>query len=79
MWSRVLVLTFTLAALTAVSPAQEGEPPVELAPSFKDLIEVSEVLLDVIATDAAGQVVLGLGEAFHRNGASLEATTVGQL
>lgn len=55
-----------------------------LAPGFRDLIEVSEVLVDVIATDAEGEVVLGLGkddfvieedgEAVEITGASFYAT-----
>jgi len=38
--------------------AAEGE----MAAGFKDLVEVSEVLLDVVATDAEGAPVVGLGE-----------------
>ncbi len=45
-------------ALAAPAPAQD-EPSLDLA--FDELVEVSEVLLDVLATDADGEVVAGLG------------------
>jgi VWFA-related protein len=79
MWSRAFVLTFSFAAIAVPSPAQEATLEGELAPGFKDLIEVSEVLLDVIATDADGRVVLGLGEddfVIEEDGEAVEITGV---
>ncbi len=62
MSNRALVLTVAIAALALPAAAQDDAASGALAPSFKDLIEVSEVLVDVIATDAEGEVVLGLGK-----------------
>ena len=58
----VLVATLALpwtAAAQEPEPPSAGEPSLEL--SFEGLVEVSEVLLDVLATDGEGQVVAGLG------------------
>lgn len=41
-------------------PAPSGQPILDVG--FEGLVEVSEVLLDVLATDAEGEVVLGLGK-----------------
>ncbi len=54
---RTLSTLFLLACSTGAAGAQE-----ELAPSFDDLVEVSEVLLDVLAVDEDGNVVTGLGK-----------------
>lgn len=53
-------LLIALLAVAAVpwSAAQEPEKPVA---EFEGLVEVSEVLLDVIATDKKGNVIRGLG------------------
>ncbi len=63
-WIQALILITALTLTTAVA-AQEAEPTAADEPSlelrFEGLIEVSEVLLDVLATDAEGQVVAGLG------------------
>ncbi len=59
----VLTLTATAAAQAAQgeeSPTSADQPALEL--EFGELVEVSEVLLDVLATDAEGQVVAGLGK-----------------
>ncbi|MEM9595119.1 MAG: VWA domain-containing protein [Acidobacteriota bacterium] len=50
-----LALTALLTATTA--SAQDSSPRAE----FGDLVEVSEVLLDVLVTDRDGNVVIGLG------------------
>ncbi len=63
---RTLFGLFLLFALTTgvaaqvAEPATPTEPALELA--FEGLVEVSEVLLDVLATGADGQVVAGLGK-----------------
>lgn len=54
---RTLSTLLLLACLTAAAGAEE-----ELAPSFDDLVEVSEVLLDVLAVDGDGHAVIGLGK-----------------
>ena len=74
-----LCFILPLAALAVPAAAQDEMPSAGLAPSFKDLIEVSEVLLDVIATDAEGEVVLGLGEddfLIEEDGEPVEITGV---
>ena len=48
-----------ILALAAPALAQDDEPSLDVA--FDELVEVSEVLLDVLATDADGEVVSGLG------------------
>lgn len=52
----LLVLTFapTLLGLAALSA--------QTSPTFEGLVEVSEVLIDVLATDENGEAVLGLGK-----------------
>ncbi len=52
-------LPFALLTVFATAPATAQD---ELAPSFDDLVEVSEVLLDVLAVDQDGNVVTGLGK-----------------
>jgi VWFA-related protein len=54
--------TLLLALLAAPFAAGAQEAPVELE-SFADLVEVTEVSLDVLATDGDGQPVPGLGMA----------------
>ncbi len=76
---RALILLLALI-LTTPATAQEAEPPAdEPALEFEGSIEVSEVLLDVLATDAAGQVVAGLGRddfIVEENGEPVELTGV---
>lgn len=50
-------LVATLLALPAVAGAQEPTAP---PPAYSEQIEVQETLLDVLVTDAAGNVILGL-------------------
>ncbi len=60
---RQSLIPFLALALFA-APAAKSETPLpdeEPALEFEGLIEVSEVLLDVVATDNHGQVVTGLG------------------
>ena len=47
-----------LALLAAPAAAQDSEP----AGAFEGMVEVSEVLLDVLAVDRAGKIVTGLGK-----------------
>ncbi len=56
----VLTLTTAAAAQEAESPPAAGEPALEL--ELGEMVEVSEVLLDVLATDAEGQAIAGLGK-----------------
>lgn len=78
-----LLFAVALGALRAVSAeaAPAPAPPAagELQEGFADLIEVSEVSLDLLATDAAGTPVKGLGagdfEVFE-NGERVELTGV---
>ena len=59
--SLIPILAFTLFAAAAAhseNPPPADEPILE----FEGLIEVSEVLLDVVATDLHGQFVAGLGK-----------------
>ncbi|MEM6793754.1 MAG: VWA domain-containing protein [Acidobacteriota bacterium] len=68
-WAAALALGLGMAAAPALAQEAEGErlvqeegaPPTELQTGFDDLIEVSEVFVDVLATDPEGQVVRGLG------------------
>ncbi len=52
-----LVIPMLAAMLLAVSGAHAQDSP---AATYQDLVEVSEVLLDVLVTDRQGNVVLGL-------------------
>ncbi len=76
-----LVMALTLTTLAALAQEPEllpaDEPSLEL--EFEGLIEVSEVLLDVLATDADGQAVAGLGRddfIVEENGEPVELTGV---
>ncbi len=55
---RLLALGLVIAAATAAPAAAQEEP----AAGFEGLVEVTEVLLDVLAVDSQGRTVLGLGE-----------------
>lgn len=69
---RSLWLVATLVSLAAApglpwagpvaAQPQERQTPPRSKPSFEGRVEVSEVLLDVLVTDPAGSVVIGLGE-----------------
>ena len=54
---RITFAALTLALLATVPPAFAQEEP---AARFDERIRVTEVLLDVLVTDAAGNVVVGL-------------------
>ncbi len=60
----MLILTMALTH-AAIAAKDEGAPPADepsLELQFDGLVEVSEVLLDVLATDTEGEVVAGLGK-----------------
>ncbi len=67
-------------AQTSATPSGEiqlDKPILDLG--FEGLVEVSEVLLDVLATDAEGEVVLGLGRddfIVEENGQAVDLTGV---
>ncbi len=68
----LLALSILLAAPAA---AQKKEP----AAGFEDLVEVTEVLLDVLATDRSGEIVAGLDRddfIVEENGEPVEITGV---
>ena len=52
------LVSLTLIALTTTPWGAAAQEP----PAFEGLVEVSEVLIDVLATDEDGRVVLGLGK-----------------
>ena len=56
---KAATIPFLVAVLTlpVLATAQQEEPPAE----FRELIEVTEVFLDVLVTDKKGKVVPGLG------------------
>ncbi|MEM1203985.1 MAG: VWA domain-containing protein [Acidobacteriota bacterium] len=56
-----LLLLGTAAAATAQGEAPSGGEPAGLDVGFEDLVEVSEVFVDILATDGDGNVVRGLG------------------
>ncbi len=71
-----LILIFALGQLAAPWPAAAQAEPVA---GFEDLVEVSEVLLDVLAVDRSGQIVSGLGKddfLVEENGEPVEITGV---
>lgn len=71
---QALVLVPGLILATAVAAAEPSETP-----TFEGLVEVSEVLIDVLATDADGQVVLGLDKddfIVEEDGRPVELTSV---
>ena len=76
-----LSVILSLAVLTAVA-AQPEDPPSDqpvLDIAFEELVEVSEVLIDVLATDDEGQVVRGLGKEdfiVEENGEPVALTSV---
>ncbi len=82
MWrtSLIPILALTLAA-TAVAQFEEplaGDEPI-LDLQFEGLVEVSEVLLDVLATDLEGEFVPGLGKddfLVEENGEPVKLTGV---
>ena len=85
---RSTALSVVLAVvLTAAASAQRNDPPSDGIPSdepvldvgFEGLVEVSEVLLDVLATDVEGEVVHGLGKddfIVEENGQMVDLTGV---
>ncbi len=73
----VVALPVTATAQEPEPAAPAGEPELEL--QFEGLVEVSEVLLDVLATGADGQVIAGLGKddfIVEENGQPVELTGV---
>ena len=76
--SLVLILAFTLSA-AAAAQSEDSLRPDEPSLEFEGLIEVSEVLLDVLATDADGNFVPGLGRddfIVEENGEPVRLTDV---
>ena len=74
--SNKVFLSLALAASLAVCPARSQEEPVA---GFEALVEVTEVLLDVLATDRSGNVVAGLGKddfVVREDGEPVEVTGV---
>ncbi len=72
-----LIIAWATAAAAQESEPASSEPALEL--QFEGLVEVSEVLLDVLATDADGQVVAGLGRGdfiVEEDGQPVELTGV---
>ncbi len=63
---RTLASLFLIFVLSTAAAAQDASLPTSDEPSlelqFDGLVEVSEVLLDVLATDADGQVIAGLSK-----------------
>ncbi len=53
------LLSLVIATILVASPVAAQEEPVA---AFEALVEVTEVLLDVLATDRSGNVVTGLGK-----------------
>ncbi len=69
-------LTLGLLAAAALPAAAQREEP---AAGFEDLVEVTEVLLDVLAVDREGQIVAGLGKddfLIEEDGEPVELTSV---
>ena len=56
-----LAVPIALALLVALAPAAGAQQPDQPQGQFGEQLEVGEVLLDVIVTDADGNAVLGLG------------------
>ncbi len=56
------VLSLALATTLAVATAAAGQTE-NTSPTFEGLVEVSEVLIDVLATGQDGQLVAGLGKS----------------
>ncbi len=54
-----VIPSLALAAFVAAAPVAAQQQP---AAGFEDLVEVTEVLLDVLATDRSGNVATGLGK-----------------
>lgn len=72
----LLSLGLTLALVFLAVPAAGQKTS---TPAFEDLIEVSEVILDVLVTDTRGQVILGLDEEdflVEENGETMPLTGV---
>ncbi len=76
-----LILALGLAAPAAAqpedSPLLSDEPVLDV--DFEELVEVSEVLIDVLATDEEGQVIEGLGKddfIIEEDGQPVELTSV---
>jgi len=56
-----LAVPIALALLIALAPAARAQQPDQPQGQFGEQVEVGEVLLDVLVTDADGNAVLGLG------------------
>lgn len=75
------ILPLLLLSLVATAPAlgQTDAEPSQPAAEFGELVEVSEVLLDVLVTDRDGNVVVGLGPddfVVTENGEEVDLTGV---
>ena len=76
---RILLASIALLGATGSLNAQEEPAAGRPYPEFDDLVEVSEVLLDVLATDRKGAIVRGLGKddfLVLENGKPVELTGV---
>ena len=57
-----VLLAGVVAGFAAAGAAPAQAPPAAQQPEFGEKIQVSEVLIDALVTDASGDVVLGLGK-----------------
>ncbi|MCP3962957.1 MAG: VWA domain-containing protein [bacterium] len=74
--TRIPVLATAVFLLTSTASAGAQEQP---AAGFEGLVEVTEVLLDVLAVDKSGEVALGLGKEdfeVEENGEAMEISGV---
>jgi VWFA-related protein len=77
--SKSLTATFRLALSLLVLTPVTASAQTREAPAFEGLVEVSEVLIDVLATGEDGRVVLGLGKddfIVEEDGWPVELTSV---
>ena len=82
-WSNALASRWTPVALAvlgwAAAPRAPAAAQEEPAAGFESTVEVTEVLLDVLAVDRSGEIVTGLGEddfVVEENGEPVEITDV---
>ncbi len=80
---RLILALVPILALGPAAAAQEDDAPFSDEPALdvqlEEMVEVSEVLLDVLATDADGKVVTGLGKddfLVEEDGEPVELTAV---
>jgi VWFA-related protein len=76
---RWTVLGFTVLVAGGPGSAAAQDTPPQQPPSFGEKIEVREVLLDALVTDAKGHVIVGLGKddfVVRQNGKRIDLTGV---